>query len=121
MLVRSISHYSRSTAVRFTGATGEPVKGASPRDIYTVGLRVKSLPGEFDGWDYGAELAGQLGRFKSSATSASLDHEAFAAHVAGGHIWTGAFGSPRLGVEYNFASGGSDATNGARFYRLRAP
>ncbi len=88
---------------------------AGPRDIYTVGLRLKSLPGQFKGWDYEAELAGQFGRFKTSATSPSLRQEAFAAHVAGGYTWTKAWGTPRVGLEYNFASGDSntnDATHG---------
>ncbi len=85
--------------------------GASARDIYTLGLRVKSLPGEFGSWDYDAELAGQLGDFKSG-TGQRLDHEAFAAHVAGGYTWTNAFGKPRTGLEYNYASGDSDSTDG---------
>lgn len=85
--------------------------GASPRDIYTIGLRVKSLPGEFHGWDYEAELAGQFGRFQMTAVSPSLDHEAFAAHVAGGYTWAKTWGSPRLGLEYNYASGDSDPTD----------
>lgn len=89
--------------------------GASPRDVYTVGLRVKSLPGQFQGWDYEAEVAGQFGRFKTSATSPGLKQEAFAAHVAGGYTWAEAWGTPRVGLEYNFASGDSnpnDATHG---------
>lgn len=81
---------------------------ATPRDIYTIGLRVKSLPGQFGGWDYEAELAGQFGRFKDSAAGPSLDQEAFAAHVAGGYTWSQAFGTPRLGLEYNYSSGDSD-------------
>ena len=79
--------------------------GASPRDIYTFGLRVKSLPKQFGGWDYEAEIAGQFGRLKETAVSVSLDQEALAAHVAGGYTWTSAFGTPRVGLEYNYASG----------------
>ena len=90
-----------------TGAAPQ-AGGASPRDIYTIGLRVKSLPGQFHGWDYEAEIAGQFGRFKESAASASLDQEALAAHIAGGYTWTGACGTPRVGLEYNYASGDSN-------------
>ncbi|MBI4660737.1 MAG: alginate export family protein [Verrucomicrobia bacterium] len=86
--------------------------GATPRDIYTVGLRIKSLPGQFGGWDYEAELAGQFGRFKFAAAGPSLDHTAFAGHVAGGYTWTEALASPRLGLEYNFATGDSDPADG---------
>jgi hypothetical protein len=78
---------------------------ASPRDIYTIGARVKSLPQALGGWDYEVEVAGQFGRFKYSNTSPSLSQRAFAVHAGGGYTCTNAPGSPRLGVEYNFASG----------------
>lgn len=90
-------------------AGGAPQSGGgSPRDIYTFGLRVKSLPGNFAGWDYEAELAGQVGRFKQTDAGPSLDQEALAAHVAGGYTWSAVTASPRLGLEYNYASGDSD-------------
>src|SRR6185437_563629 len=93
------------------GATPQ-AGGATPRDIYTIGLRVKSLPGQFGAWDYEAELAGQFGRYKETVAGPSLDQEAFAAHIAGGYTWKNAFGAPRLGLEYNFASGDSDPADG---------
>jgi hypothetical protein len=80
--------------------------GASPRDIYTVGARVKSLPGQLNGFDYGAEVAGQFGKWGSGATE--IDHEAFAAYVGGGYTFEKAWGTPRVGVEYNYASGDKD-------------
>jgi hypothetical protein len=89
-------------------ARGALIGLATPRDIYTVGGRVKSLPGKLQGWDYSAEAAAQFGRFKESAIGPSLDHEAFAAHVGGGYTFAGVSFTPRLGVEYNFASGDSD-------------
>ncbi len=85
--------------------------GASARDIYTLGLRIKSLPGEFGPWDYDSELAGQRGNFKSGA-GRRLKHEAFAAHAAVGYTFTNAFGKPRFGLEYNYASGDGDPTDG---------
>jgi hypothetical protein len=84
------------------------MRGASPRDIYTIGARVKSLPGKLAGWDYDAEIAGQFGDFQFSPTSPELDQRAFAAHAAGGYTWVNAFGTPRLGLEYNFSTGDSD-------------
>lgn len=85
------------------------LRGAGGRDIYTVGLRVKSLPGAFKGWDYSAEVAGQFGRWKAAPgtpnAGLSLDHEAFALHLGGGYTFAEAWGSPRFGLEYNFASG----------------
>jgi len=85
---------------------------ASPRDIYTIGARVKSLPGALDGWDYCAEAAYQFGRFEASTTSPSLTQDAYAVHAAGGHTWSETALSPRLGVEYNYGSGDSNSKDG---------
>jgi len=92
--------------------TSSPSGGATPRDIYTLGLRVKSTPGKFNGWDYGAELAGQLGNFSDTAAGPRLDHKAYAGSAAGGYTFSKAFGTPRLGLEYNYASGDSDPADG---------
>jgi hypothetical protein len=86
--------------------------GATARDIYTLGARIKSLPGQWGGWDYEAELAGQLGNFYGGPNRPRLDHEAFAGHVAGGYTWAKTWGSPRLGLEYNYATGDDDPTDG---------
>ena len=91
--------------------TGALIGLPSPRDIYTLGARVKSLPGQFKGWDYEGEGAYQFGRFKATAASKSLDQEAFAVHVAGGYTWTKSNLLPRVGLEYNFASGDSSSTD----------
>ncbi len=88
-------------------ATG--VGGPGARDIYTPGLRVKSVPGAFCGWDYGAEIAGQFGSVSSKA--GRLDHEALAADAVIGYTWSRAFGSPRLGLEYTYASGDSNPSD----------
>lgn len=104
---------SRNTDVDSpTFVTKALVRLPTARDIYTLGGRIKSLPGEFHGWDYDMEAAYQFGRFKRAATGKSLDQEAFATHVAGGYTWSKTFGAPRVGLEYNFASGDSDATDG---------
>lgn len=86
--------------------------GASPRNIYTFGFRVKSLPGAYGGWDYSAEVAGQLGDFQFAAGGRELDHEAFAAHVGGGYTFKDTWATPRVGLEYNYASGDEDPTDG---------
>jgi hypothetical protein len=92
--------------------------GVSERDIYTPGLRVKSLPGAFGGWDYGAEIMGQFGRYTESAGTLalakarkSMSHEAFAAYVGGGYTFTNVWATPRVGAEYNYASGDDDPTD----------
>jgi hypothetical protein len=93
-----------------TATTGSPQAGGpGERDIYTVGARFKSLPGRFAGWDYDAEFAGQFGDFYVGSTK--LDHQAFAAHIAGGYTFEKAGWKPRFGLEYNFASGDSDPTD----------
>jgi hypothetical protein len=92
--------------------TTTPSGAATARDIYTIGLRVKSLPNTLKGFDYDGEFAGQFGDFAGSATGERLDHRAFAAHLGGGYTISDCPSQPRLGIEYNFASGDSDPTDG---------
>ncbi|MBI3849832.1 MAG: alginate export family protein [Verrucomicrobia bacterium] len=108
---------SRNTSADSPNATsGSPQAGGpAARDIYTAGLRVKSLPGGYGGWDYSAEVAGQFGRIKETAgpqAGVNLDHEALAVTASGGYTWTKAFGSPRVGLEYNYASGDRNPNDG---------
>ena len=97
-------------------------------DFGTVGLRVKSKPGAFApapsqgmskdgktmlpppapkplGFDYDAELAYQFGEVRD------LDLSAFAAHAGIGYTFDAPW-KPRVGVEYNYASGDSDPLDG---------
>lgn len=95
-----------------TATTGSPQAGGpTARDIYTIGLRFKSLPGQFGGWDYDAEFAGQFGDYYEPSLTNTLNHQAFAAHIAGGYTFEKADWKPRLGLEYNFASGDSNPTD----------
>ncbi len=84
---------------------GSPA-GTSQRDIYSVGARVKSLPGKLNGWDYSAEFVKQFGNITQAGVR--RDHDAYAASAGGGFTWTEVWGAPRLGLEYNFSSGDSD-------------
>lgn len=74
-------------------------------DIWTLGTRAKSKAGYFGPFDFDAELAAQSGQVRG------LELSSFAAHVGGGytfeHDW-----KPRLGIEYNYASGDGDPTDG---------
>ena len=105
---------ARNTGEKSPAATtGSPQAGGPPeRDIYTVGLRLKSLLEQFDGWDYDAELAGQFGDYFEPSLSEHLNHEAFAAHIGGGHTWSKMKATPRVGLAYNYSSGDSNPTDG---------
>jgi len=90
-------------------ATSYPLRTqvvGSARDIYTVGARVKSNVGELNGWDYGAEVAGQFGNFKDGAKR--LEQEAYMLYLGAGYTFTKTKYTPRLGMEYNFSSGDSN-------------
>jgi hypothetical protein len=81
--------------------------------IATLGTRWQSQKGGLHGWDYGIEAAFQWGNVWLSDRSASgLDHRAFAAHASGGYTWEKLAMRPRLGLEYNFASGDGDPGDG---------
>jgi hypothetical protein len=77
----------------------------SPRDVYTAGGRIESYTNTLPGWDYNVEGAYQFGRFKSTLGSPSARQDAFATHIAAGYTWVDAVLMPRVGIEYNFASG----------------
>ncbi len=91
-------------------APGVPGTPTSARDVYTVGARFKSLPGKIGGWDYSTEIAGQFGSVVQ--TGIRRDLEALAADATLGYTWAKAFGSPRLGVGYTYASGDDSPNDG---------
>jgi hypothetical protein len=86
----------------------------SARDIYTLGARLKSKPGELGNWDYTLESAAQFGSFEDLRVAGTprLDHQAWMAVAQGGYTFNGAWGTPRLGLEYAYGSGDSDPTDG---------
>ncbi|MBM3888438.1 MAG: hypothetical protein FJ388_04855 [Verrucomicrobia bacterium] len=80
------------------------------QEVWTLGVRIKSTPGKLSGWDYELEGAYQFGRSAGQQGMAYpgpdlIDHNAFAAHVGGGYTWEKCDWRPRLGLEYNVASG----------------
>jgi hypothetical protein len=108
-LARNTTHNSPNFE---TGALG-PLP--SPRDIYTIGFRLKSLPGKLGGWDYTVEGDYQFGRYASVTGSVpnavvgrSREQQAYAVHLDGGYTWSKTWSSPRLGMEFNYASGDRD-------------
>jgi hypothetical protein len=111
----------------FTGVPA-PFRNPPEQELYTVGLRLKSKPGSFGPWDFGAELMHQFGTIQNvtsagrpyipSATPAVMngmverDQNAYAAILQGGYTWTESAMQPRLGFTYSYASGDDDATDG---------
>jgi hypothetical protein len=82
------------------------------RDIYTIGTRFKSNPGELGNFDYTVEAAYQFGNWKPTVASAREDHEAYAFVANAGYTFPDVFGTPRFALEYAYASGDSDPTDG---------
>jgi Alginate export len=86
----------------------------SARDIYTIGGRLKSKPGELHGFDYLVDGAYQFGNYHDArlgVNSPRLAQSAFMAIGQAGYTFADAWASPRLGVEYDYASGDSNSTN----------
>jgi hypothetical protein len=106
----------------------------SGRDVYSIGARLKSNPGELGNWDYTVEIVGQFGNYINDRPDAGapltegtgfvpgspanghpnaprLDHRAFAASFNVGYTFTETYGTPRVSLEYNYASGDSDPTD----------
>jgi hypothetical protein len=91
---------------RNVGARSLAVCATGPRDIYTVGTRMKSIPDKLGNWDYSFEAAKQFGSILQNGQR--LDHNAYALNAGGGRKWNRVFGSPRLGLSYDFGSGDSN-------------
>ncbi len=89
----------------------------SARDIYTAGGRLKSQPGKFAGFDYTLEGAYQFGDYRDprlvvGGNSPRLDQDAFMVCAQAGYTFTGWWGAPRLGAEFDYGSGDANATDG---------
>ncbi len=82
----------------------------SARDIYTVGFRLKSKPGDLGPWDYSLESAYQFGNFVDKrpgllTPTQRLDQSAYMVAAQGGYTFADVWATPRLGLEYDFSSG----------------
>src|SRR5215472_3781352 len=86
-------------------------RGNSPRDIYTVGSRLQTLPGQLSGWDLSGEFAGQFGNFEYApgtpgvVNGQRLNHLAYATHVEGGYTLAKTDFTPRFALGFDYASG----------------
>jgi hypothetical protein len=72
----------------------------------TIGARIKSKPDALNGWDYAAEAAYETGDlWQSTRSSQRFYLSAFAAHISGGYTAKQLPWTPRVGLEYDYASG----------------
>ncbi|MDR3459874.1 MAG: alginate export family protein [Verrucomicrobiae bacterium] len=82
------------------------------RDIYTVGGRLKSKPGELGNIDYTVEGAYQFGDFAATATSGRLRQDAFMFTALAGYTFADLWATPRLGAEFDYGSGDDNSKDG---------
>jgi len=75
-------------------------------DFVTLGTRIKGDPKKLKGFDYETEMAVQFGDVKGK------DLTAFAGHWGTGYNWLDCAMKPRLGLEYNYATGDSNSKDG---------
>lgn len=78
----------------------------SARDIYTLGTRMKSLPGKLGNWDYTLEAAAQLGSVNLGGRR--VEQQAYAGSLNGGYTFKDTTWTPRLAAEYSYSSGDRD-------------
>src|SRR5262249_31487276 len=87
----------------------------SARDIYTIGGRFKSQPGQVGHWDYSLEGAYQFGDYRDrrlGVNSPRLTQDAFMVVLQGGYTFADAWATPRIGAEYSYSSGDDNPTDG---------
>jgi hypothetical protein len=79
----------------------------------TIGARVKSQAGQLSGFDYTAEVAYQVGQiFQTNKSTRRLEQQAVAVHASGGYTAEEVLWKPRFGLEYDYASGDRNPTDG---------
>lgn len=75
-------------------------------NFFTFGTRMKADPTKLMGFDYETEMAFQTGDVKGG------DFTAFAGHWGAGYNWLKHSMKPRIGIEYNYGTGDSNAADG---------
>jgi hypothetical protein len=108
--------FSRNTSPGAISAEPRPqFPQPGARDIYTIGGRFKSQPGQVGKWDYSLEGAYQFGNYRDrrlGVSSPRLTQDAFMLVLQGGYTFADAWATPRLGAEYSYASGDDNAHDG---------
>lgn len=83
------------------GAPGAPLGRVGKTNVWSLGTLMKGDPKKLNHWDYDTEMVFQFGQ------AGGLSHRAFAGHWGGGYNFSHPW-KPRLGVQYNYASGDKD-------------
>jgi hypothetical protein len=86
----------------------------SARDIYTIGTRFKSAPGQVGNWDYSLEGAYQFGNYRDTRlgfSSPRLEQSAYMTVAQLGYTFADAWAKPRIGAEFDYGSGDSNPTD----------
>ncbi len=102
--------FARNVDRKSPNAVSAGVGGPSEREVYTYGVRLKSLPDAFQGWDFGFEGAGQFGNVVTSGVNREL--QSYALTGSAGYTFDDVKSKPRIGVGYDYASGDSDSSDG---------
>jgi len=115
--ILDVYFFARNSSIQAISAEPSPqFPQPSSRDIYTLGFRLKSKPGEIGKWDYSLESAYQFGNFQDrrigGAAAPRLDHSAYMAVAQIGYTFIDAWATPRIGLEYAYGSGDSNPTDG---------
>jgi hypothetical protein len=102
--------FARNSSTKAIAAEPRPqFPQPSARDIYTIGTRFKSAPGQLGNWDYSVEGAYQFGDFRDTrlvvgGASPRLDHSAYMAVAQAGYTFADAWAKPRIGAEFDYGS-----------------
>lgn len=105
-----LARNSSRSAISFVSDPQFPQPTA--RDVYTIGGRLKSKPGELYNFDYTIEGAYQFGDFAPTATAARLTQDAFMFIVQGGYTFADLWAKPRIGAEFDYSSGDDNPLDG---------
>ncbi len=81
--------------------------------VTTIGTRWNSRKDALKGWDYTGEFAFQFGElWTGDRTTPRLGHRAFATALLAGYTFADLAWKPRVGVEYDYASGDRNPDDG---------
>lgn len=101
---------ARNVSGKSPNAIAPGIGGPSERDVYTYGVRLKSVPDKFGPWDFAFEGAGQFGNIVTGAVERDL--QSFALTGTVGYTLRDAWARPRVALGYDYASGDSDGSDG---------